>query len=327
MQAILTRGPREIDPMKMTLKAAAALALAAPFSATLLHAQTTGVSHPEDIAITTSPDGISQPVVYTSTPVATLKVRTEPAIPVVPVTPVALVTEEKPVLSASAAVPATALETDEVSPADSDRPAKTFLLAPESTANVISRVAGPGNELPIGTMLNVKLAKALTTRTTASGTEFEALIAEAVLRDGRVLIPAGSVLSGLVTEVHGGRRMSGNATLHLRPESVTLPDGVRYGVSAQVIDTDQYHSTKVDEEGTIKRKDHPLKTLGVFALSAGSGAAAGAVFGGVPGALIGAGVGLGISTVVWLKQDRQAEMPAGTKMVFSLTKPMVFGSR
>ena len=54
--------------MKMTLKAAAALALTVPFSATLLHAQTSGVSHPEEIPITTSPDGIAQPVVYTPTP-------------------------------------------------------------------------------------------------------------------------------------------------------------------------------------------------------------------------------------------------------------------
>ena len=45
--------------MKMTLKAAAALALAAPFSATLLFAQTTGVSHPDEIPITTSSEGVA----------------------------------------------------------------------------------------------------------------------------------------------------------------------------------------------------------------------------------------------------------------------------
>lgn len=307
--------------MKLTLKAAAALALAVPFSATLLHAQTTGVSRPEEISITTSPDGIAQPVVYTPTP--TLKVRTpEPAAVVAAERPSA----DKPMLTAASSAPV--LDgTDEISPADTDRPAKPFLLAPESTANVISRVAGPGNQLPVGTTINVKLTKALTTRTTASGTEFEGTVAEPVLRDGHVMIPAGSVLSGLVTEVHGGKRISGKAMLHLRPESVTLPDGVRYAISAQVIDTDQFHSTTVDQEGTILRRDHGMKTAGVFALSAGSGAAAGAVFGGWPGALVGAGVGLGVSTVVWLKQDRQTEMPVGTKMVFALSKPMVFGTR
>ncbi len=305
--------------MKMTLKAAAALALAVPFSATLLHAQTTGVSHPEEVPITTSPDGIAQPLVYTPTPVATLKVRApEPVLPV----------EQKPVLTATAMVPAPVERgTDEISPADLDRPAKPFLDLPLGTANVITRVPGPGNELPIGTMLNVKLTRGLTTKTTTAGTEFEGEIAEAVKRDGRVLIPAGSKIAGLVTEVHGGKRISGSAMIHLRPESVTLPDGVRYAVSGQVIDTDQYRTTKVDDEGTITRNDHPMKTAAVFALSAGSGAAAGAIVGGWPGAVIGAGVGLGVSTVVWLKQDRQADMPVGTKVVFALTKPMVFGER
>ena len=310
--------------MKMTLKAAAALALAVPFSATLLHAQATGVSHPEEIPITTSPDGIAQPVVYTPTP--TLKVRAPEAAAAAPAVVGEKPSADKPLLTASAAVPV--LDgTDEISPADSDRPAKPFLLAPESTANVITRVAGPSNELPVGTLLNVKLTKALTTKTTASGTEFEGVLAEPVLRDGRVLIPVGSVLSGLVTEVHGGKRISGAASIHLRPESVTLPDGVRYAVTAQIIDTDEYNSTKVDQEGTVIRKDHAKKTVAVFALSAGSGAAAGAVFGGWPGAVIGAGVGLGISTVVWLKQDRQTEMPVGTKLVFALSKPMVFGAK
>jgi hypothetical protein len=44
--------------------------------------------------------------------------------------------------------------------------------------------------------------------------------------------------------------------------------------------------------------------------------------GGVPGAVIGAGVGAGVSTVLWLKQDRQAQLPKDLGLVFSLTEPM-----
>jgi hypothetical protein len=44
--------------------------------------------------------------------------------------------------------------------------------------------------------------------------------------------------------------------------------------------------------------------------------------GGVPGALIGAGVGAGISTVVWARQDRQADLPRDLGVVFCLTEPM-----
>jgi hypothetical protein len=50
--------------------------------------------------------------------------------------------------------------------------------------------------------------------------------------------------------------------------------------------------------------------------------AAGAIVGGLPGALIGAGVGAGVSTVVWARQDRQADLPEGLGVVFCLTEPM-----
>ena len=59
-----------------------------------------------------------------------------------------------------------------------------------------------------------------------------------------------------------------------------------------------------------------------MSLAVGGPLAAGAVIGGVPGALIGAGVGAGAGTVVWLKQDRQAELPKDLRVVFSLTEPM-----
>ena len=48
----------------------------------------------------------------------------------------------------------------------------------------------------------------------------------------------------------------------------------------------------------------------------------GAMIGGAPGALIGAGVGAGVSTIVWLKQDRQAVLPKDLGLIFSLTEPM-----
>ena len=38
--------------------------------------------------------------------------------------------------------------------------------------------------------------------------------------------------------------------------------------------------------------------------------------------MIGAGVGAGVGTVVWLKQDRQAELHKNLGVVFSLTEPM-----
>ena len=174
--------------------------------------------------------------------------------------------------------------------------------------------------------MKVKLAENISTESTPTGMKFTALLMEGVERDGRVLVPAGSVLTGYVTEVHGGKRMSGAASIHLKTATMTLPDGTKYMVRGQVIDTNMFKVVRVDREGTIYRRDHAAKTAGTFALATGSGAAAGAMLGGVPGALIGAGVGAGVSTIVWMKQDRQAELPSETLITFSLTEPLTVGN-
>jgi hypothetical protein len=79
----------------------------------------------------------------------------------------------------------------------------------------------------------------------------------------------------------------------------------------------------VDREGTLKRKDQVKKDLAVAALTTGGGAAAGALIGGGVGAVVGAGVGAGASTVMWLKQERQANLNKDSRLVFSLTTPLI----
>ena len=297
--------------MKITWQMALLAGLTAP--AALASAQTTGVSHPDDIPITTSDEGIQQPVVYK--PAASLKPRVAIAAPKA---------DEAPVLSATAAVPVSPAVAPAAMASDADvAPA----MHPDVDNDVITRVAGPSNELPIGTMLKVRLNQDLTTRSTANGTRFTAELVESVLRDGRVLLPVGTVLEGHVNDVHGGRRISGTASLHLEPTQLTLPDGTEYVLHAQVIDSSLHRNLKVDEEGTITRSDHAGKTLAGVGLSTGAGAAAGAVFGGWPGAVIGAGIGAGVSTVVWLKQDRQAVLPVETKVIFQLTKALPVGAK
>ena len=179
----------------------------------------------------------------------------------------------------------------------------------------------PG-EVREGTLLRAHIRQSLSTLTTVPGSIFTAELSEPVEKDGRVVLPIGAVIEGRVTEVHGGRRISGRATLHLEPRTVTLPDGTHYMIHAQLIDTSQEAHTSVDREGTLIRKDHPRETLATVGLAAGGAAAAGAVMAGGVGAAVGAGVGAGAGAFLWLKQDRQASLPQDTLLVFSLTRPM-----
>jgi hypothetical protein len=193
----------------------------------------------------------------------------------------------------------------------------------DEDAGIVTYVPSLPGEIPEGSLVKVRLREELSTLTTKPGTKFTAEVSVAVMRDGQVVVPAGSMLEGRVTWVRGGKRIGGPAAIHLEPRSVTLPDGTLYTLRARAIDTDSWENTKVDSEGTIMRSENKKRNLGVMSLTTGGGLAAGAMIGGVPGALIGAGVGAGVSTVVWLKQDREAQLPKDLQVVFSLTEPMI----
>jgi hypothetical protein len=191
-----------------------------------------------------------------------------------------------------------------------------------SDAGIVTHVPSRPGEVPDGTLVKVKLREELSTLTTKPGTSFSAEVSEPVMRDGHVVVPAGALLEGRVTFVRGGKRVGAAAAIHLEARTVTLPDGSRYMLTARVIDTNSWGDTKVDSEGTILRKDHAKATDAMTTLSTVGGMAAGAAMGGVPGAVIGASLGAGVSTAVWMRQDRQADLPKDLGIVFSLTEPM-----
>jgi hypothetical protein len=189
-------------------------------------------------------------------------------------------------------------------------------------AMIVVDVPEREGELRAGTLLKTKLISTLSTSTTVEGTKFTAAVTEPIERNGRVIIPVGSILEGRVTEVHGGMRISGSALLHLETNNVTLPDGTHYIVHAQVIDTGK-SDFNVTDEGTLKKKGHTKETLAVMGGVTGAGAVSGAMIGGGVGAAVGAGIGAGVSTIIWLKQDRQATLEKDVQLVFSLTAPMI----
>ena len=195
--------------------------------------------------------------------------------------------------------------------------------SPALDTDIVTSVPEREGEIREGTLLKARITQGLSTTSTLEGSPFSALLTERVEKDGRVILPVGSTVEGRVTEVRSGRRISGRAALHLQVNNVTLPDGSRYVVHAQLIDSDQMDHSNVDSEGTLVRRDHVKKTLAAMSVATGGAAAAGAMMGGGVGALIGAGIGAGASTVLWLKQDRQEALPKDSLLVFSLTAPMV----
>jgi len=178
------------------------------------------------------------------------------------------------------------------------------------------------DELPIGTRLTAQLQTPISTKVTPAGTLFTAALIADVTRHGRVLLPAGAIVHGRITQIHGGRRIGGASAIRLQPDSVSLPDGATYRLDAEVSDLDHFQDSHVNPEGAIVANSHG-KTAGIIVgATTGTAVIAGAMLGGGVGAVVGLGVGAGIGTVVWLKQDHQQTLEPGTEIVFALNGPL-----
>lgn len=171
-----------------------------------------------------------------------------------------------------------------------------------------------------GTMIRVRLIDRLSTATTEKGEPFRTRVATDVLRDGEVLIPAGSEIDGRVAEVSRGH-VAGYGTMRLQPEMVILPDGTRMRMAADLTSTPGSH-TRVIGEGTI-RPGSQLKRDGIeYGGAVGAGVVTGAIVGGPVGAAAGGLVGAGVITVHLLVNHPQATLEEGTSLMFMLTQPL-----
>lgn len=287
--------------MKLSIALAAAFVLLPVLQ---LRAQMTGTSHPEDLDDT-------KPTVPVD---GTHYVKPSPAAPMA-TDPVAATPPAAPVLYQHG----TAYAPVQTASANND---PTLNVTDNINSGVVTSVAIGPNELPIGTRLTATIQQPISTQTTPAGSRFTAAISTDVTRNGVVFLPAGSIVYGRITQIHGGRRISGPSAIRLQPDSVSLPDGTTYKLNAEVTDLDHFNDSHVNSEGTIVGNVHPGTTAAAVGFTTTSAVVAGAVVGGGVGAVVGLGVGAGVAGIWWLKHDRQQELPTGTEMIFTLNTPL-----
>ena len=187
---------------------------------------------------------------------------------------------------------------------------------------IVTYVPGPANALPEGTVFRISMLQDIEAYNTAPNTPFSGKVTQDIMRNGKVIVPAGSELHGRVVYATSASRLHGGSTLHLRADEFVLPDGTRYHVHAQVIDT-QGSDTNAKGEGNIVPSAEVKRNLAVLGAGAGGGAIVGAAIGGGVGAIVGSAIGAGAATTHWLLVERSANLPASSVLIFSLTDPMV----
>jgi hypothetical protein len=183
-------------------------------------------------------------------------------------------------------------------------------------------VAQSGMSLPAGTAINVKLETQLSTFASKEGDPFSGRVNEAVMLDGKTVIPVGATVQGRVTKVDEPRRIAGKPTIGIFPETVVLPNGERYMLNATLVDTSLRHGTDVNTEGQFKGVGHDGKDLTEIGFGTGGGMLVGGLIGGGKGLLIGGTVGATVTVAHWLGKKRSAFLPAGTELVMELSRPL-----
>jgi hypothetical protein len=155
--------------------------------------------------------------------------------------------------------------------------------------------ADPEEDVPVGTEIDVRLQSRLDSGTAQVEDRFEATTV-VDLKDGeRVLIPAGSVMRGVVSSVTSAGRVERKGSLTVSFDQVTIR-GRNYPIRATVTEA-------LESEG-IRGEAARIGT------GAGVGAIIGGILGGFKGAL--AGILIGGGGTIAATEGKDVDLPAGT---------------
>lgn len=193
----------------------------------------------------------------------------------------------------------------------------------ETAGMLLLALAAGAQTLPAGTPMRVKLENNLATTSTKAGDPFSARVTQAVMLDGKAVIPVGTTIEGRVTKSDNPRRIGGKPTIGILPETVILPSGERYMLNATLVDTSVQHGTDVNSEGQFKGQGMNQKDQIEIGMGTGGGMLVGGLIGGGKGLLIGGATGATLTVAHWLGKKRSAELPAGTELDMELSRPLV----
>ena len=182
--------------------------------------------------------------------------------------------------------------------------------------------------VPDGTRVQVRLETTLNSKTHRTGDRFTAKVVEAIMVNGKEVIPAGTTVEGRVAEVKTAGRVKGRSEMNLSYERLIFPNGVSETIVASLADLDETQKEEVDrKEGTIKGESSRKRDAAEVGGGAAAGAGIGAIAGGGKGAAIGAGVGglIGLADSM-RRKGKEIEIPAGTRQVIRLERPLSVNS-
>ncbi len=183
----------------------------------------------------------------------------------------------------------------------------TTSTSSSTTRSTTNTTAARGGEIeiPAGTEVDVRLTNVLNSGTAQVEDRFEGTTLVDLNIAGRTVIPAGSVMRGVVTAVEPATRTNRTAKLTVSFDQVTA-NGRAYPVRGTV-------TQAIEGEG-IRGE------TGRIATGAGVGAILGGILGGFKGAL--AGILIGGGGTIAATEGREVELPQGSVLRVRLDSPV-----
>ncbi|HKH74037.1 MAG TPA: hypothetical protein VKA59_21915 [Vicinamibacterales bacterium] len=182
------------------------------------------------------------------------------------------------------------------------RTSEVTSTAPTAPQTVPSADRG---SIPVGQEIDVRLSNSLSSETAQVEQRFEATTAVDLMQDGRVLVPAGSIVQGIVSSVDKAGRVD-------RAGSLTLTfDRIRVRGRDQDM---RATATQIFESKGIRGE------AGTAGVGAGVGGIVGGIIGGVKGAILGAAIGAG--GAIAATDGKDIELPAGSVVRIRFDTPV-----
>ena len=176
---------------------------------------------------------------------------------------------------------------------------------PAARGTATASATTAAGEVPAGTEMDVRLSGRLNSGTANVEDRFEATTLIDFNAGGRTLVPAGSVMRGVVTDVQPATRTNRTARMTLSFDQLTV-NGRAYPIRGTV-------TQAIEGEG-IKGE------AGRIGTGAGVGAIIGGILGGFKGAL--AGILIGAGGTIAATEGKEVELPQGSVLRVRIDSPV-----
>lgn len=192
---------------------------------------------------------------------------------------------------------------------------------PTLKSKTVAKTPAPKSfALKAGAKFRARINQELNSKSARAGDMFTVTVVDPIYATGgEMVIPAGSIIEGKVTEVRQAKRGGDPGMIDVVFTSVKLPNQKAYAINGTL--TDLSADAKSDDEGAVSGDKMKNRKIIFIGGGAAGGAVIGAIAGGGKGSIIGAIAGAGAGILgERLTKGEEAKVKSGTEFGIYLNK-------